>query len=278
MATVIVIANYKGGVGKTTTTANLGVALATAPLNQRVLLVDGDPQSNLSKIFGCSDPNLIGERIEDILDYDGPRPTPPKPWSERPAIGTGQREPIPGGVHLLPSTRQLADVTVRRGLEDGFAYRLRDLVVSYGELYDYILIDTPPGPQSLVATFAMLAADYVIVPLTASDLDLDGAVDFAEVLEDEILPYNDKLRLLGVQLTMVDRRQRINNNYFAAIVNELGLPKIPGEIPAQGRVNRHPRLGVPSIVAEPFGLVGAAYARMAAAVHAGVSDEAQVVG
>src|SRR4051812_28101039 len=105
MAAVIVFANHKGGCAKTTSTGNIGAALASPPVGKRVLLIDADPQANLSELFGCDDRSLPGVRLEDAL-AQGATSDPPAPWTERPNAD-GQLEPIPGGVHLLPCTEEL---------------------------------------------------------------------------------------------------------------------------------------------------------------------------
>src|SRR3954466_1623363 len=104
MAQVIVFANHKGGCAKTTSTANIGVALASRPVAKRVLLIDADPQANLSELFGCDDQPLPGVRLEDALAR--PSGEPPAPWTQRPNAD-GALEPIPGGVDLLPCAEQL---------------------------------------------------------------------------------------------------------------------------------------------------------------------------
>src|SRR4051812_1184494 len=126
MAAVIVFANDKGGCAKTTSTGNIGVAPASPPVGKRVLLIDADPQANLSELFGCDDQSLPRVRLEDALAR-GPHAAALAPWTERPGAD-GVLEPIPGGVHLLPCTEELETV-VSQGLhDDGFPLRLRELV------------------------------------------------------------------------------------------------------------------------------------------------------
>src|SRR4051812_38780500 len=107
MAQVIVLANHKGGASKTTSTANIGAALAMAPLSKRVLLIDADPQANLSTVFGC-EPEMIGLKLEDALERDS--------WDDAPPVWTSRQLPgeaplaLAGGVHILPCTEELETV------------------------------------------------------------------------------------------------------------------------------------------------------------------------
>jgi chromosome partitioning protein len=193
MAHVIAFANHKGGVGKTTGTANLGAALAQ--MGERVLLIDADPQSNLGEAFGVEDPTTPGLRLEDVLEtahWSGP----PAVWTTRPDAETGVDVPLAGGVHLLPCTSELANTAAALVMQEGAEQRLRDVVALYHEHYDWVLIDTPPGLGPL-SSMAMLAARWIIVPARPADFDIGGAVKVADLLEHEIVEFNPKVELLG---------------------------------------------------------------------------------
>src|SRR3954447_21494848 len=135
MATVIVFANQKGGVGKTTSTANIGAALAQ--LGERTLLIDADPQANLGELFGVDDPTIPGLRLEDALASEAWE-TPPEPWTTRPDPETGEPLPLAAGVHLLPCTDELADTVAELVAVEGAEQRLRQLITLYDDHYGFI--------------------------------------------------------------------------------------------------------------------------------------------
>jgi chromosome partitioning protein len=255
MAHVIALANHKGGASKTTSVANLGAACALAPLNKRVLLLDADPQANLSTIFGC-DPELIGMRLEDALE----RPSwddAPAAWRTRPVPG---HEPVElaGAVHVLPCTEELEVVVRSQAKAEGFAQRLRNLVALYDGAYDVILIDTPPGRQAL-ATLALLAARYVIAPIRPSDFDVEGAIRLTEMLEQ----HNPGIKMLGGLVTQTDRRWKIGGAARKAL-QQAQIATFEREVPFAVSVGRAPAYMAPTIVLQPDGRVGSAYRDVAA--------------
>lgn len=254
---VIVLANHKGGCAKTTTAANLAAALANPPISKRVLLIDADPQANASELYGCEDPRLPGLRLEDVLSRRRWEQLPPV-WTERPQL-EGPREPMAGGIHLLPCTQALEEVITDLHVRDpeAFIYRLRDVVALFRSEYDYIILDTPPGLQAL-SSMALLAADWVIAPIRPADVDINGAVKLVALIEQNIEALNPRLRLFGVLLTQVEKRWRLGHD-ARAVLGEVGLPKIRREIPFAVRVGEAPRYMSPTVVHEPDGRVGSAY-------------------
>jgi chromosome partitioning protein len=255
MAFVIVIANDKGGVGKTTATANLGAALAAR--GREVLLIDADPQSNLSELFGVDDPTVPGPRLEDALSARAA----PAPWTHRHKID-GETVPVAGGVHLLPCTEKLADV-VDRLVNPGDEYALHTLVDQYRDTYDYILVDTPPGAGALrTSTLALLAADWVIVPARPADLDVAAAVKLADRITSQLSAFNPRLALLGVLVSQVDRRWRLGFETTRQLKAD-GIRRLRIDIPFMVRVGSAPRHCAPTIVREPGSRVAQAFRNLA---------------
>lgn len=258
MSHVIAFANHKGGVGKTTGTANLGAALAQ--LGERVLLIDADPQSNLGEAFGVDDASHLGLRLEDILDQ-AEWTAPPPVWTTRQDPESGAALPLAGGIHMLPCTSELANTVAALAAEPGAERRLRDIVALYAPDYDWILIDTPPGLGAL-SSMAMLASRWIIVPARPADFDIGGAVKIADLLEHDIVAFNPEVELLGVLVSQVDRRWNLGHDTRSAL-KQADVARLPIEIPFAVRVGSAPRYAAPIVVLEPASRVGRAYVRLA---------------
>ncbi len=194
MGATITVANQKGGVAKTTTAVNLAAALAEA--GHRTLLVDVDPQANASVSFLGRDSAeeslfdaLTGEaRFSEII-----RPAPVERLSVAPAR-----------ISLAKLERQLL------GDMDAH-YRLRDRIQHVREQFDFVVIDTPPT-LGLLTVNALVASDYLLLPLPPSFYALEGADDLLDTLEQIRRRPNPDLTLLGVLITMVDKRTRISRD------------------------------------------------------------------
>jgi chromosome partitioning protein len=198
MATVIAVANQKGGVGKTTTTANLGAALALR--GRRVLLVDLDPQGNLTSAFGL-EKDVQQTVAESLLDRRIPLPVVSV------ANGSsGSSGDLTNAEHLsvVPAAVGLASAEAQLMNKLGRELRLRDQLLSVHEQYDYIMIDTPPSLGVLTIN-ALVAATKVIIPTEARFFSLQGLQMLEESIE-EILYLNPRLEVLGILLSKMDRR------------------------------------------------------------------------
>ena len=196
MATVIAVANQKGGVGKTTTTANLGAALALR--GRRVLLVDLDPQGNLTSAFGL-EKDVQQTVAESLLDRRVPLPvvTVANGSTGDPTNNTQHLSVVPAAVGLASAEAQLMNKLGRE-------LRLRDQLLNVHERYDYIMIDTPPSLGVLTIN-ALVAATKVIIPTEARFFSLQGLQMLEESIE-EILYLNPRLEVLGILLSKMDRR------------------------------------------------------------------------
>lgn len=189
MSTIIAISNQKGGVGKTTTTANLGAALFH--LGYKVLLVDMDPQANLTAAFGFS-----GQADVSIADALLDRKV------QLPILSFAQN--LEARLDVVPSSLTLASAEAALMNKLGRELRLRDQLSAAGGAYRYILIDTPPS-LGLLTINALVAADKVIIPTEARLFSLQGLQMLQESIE-EVLYLNPRLQILGILLSKLDRR------------------------------------------------------------------------
>ena len=189
MSVVIAIANQKGGVGKTTTTINLGVALAE--LGRRTLLVDLDPQSAMSAGLGV-DSYRLQETIYNVL--------------------VDSRVSIQGVVHhirsnldVVPSNIDLAAAEMELISVIGREYIFREVLAPICNDYDYVLVDTPPS-LGLLTVNALTAADEVIIPLQCEYLALRGMRSLLETIDKVRTKLNPRLEIRGILGTMYNSR------------------------------------------------------------------------
>ncbi|HLG71200.1 MAG TPA: ParA family protein [Chloroflexota bacterium] len=192
MAGIIAVANQKGGVGKTATTANLGTAIAR--LGYRVLIVDMDPQGNLTASFGVQD--KVDHTIADaLLDRNVRLPVV--------NVRNGQDG---GRLDLAPANATLAAAESSLSNKLGREFRLRDVLATTGDQYKLVLIDTPPS-LGLLTVNSLVAASRVIVPTEARFFSLQGLQGLEETIA-EVQYLNPTLKILGILLSKLDRRLR----------------------------------------------------------------------
>ena len=228
MATVVAIANQKGGVAKTTTVQALGVALAER--GERVLLVDLDPQACLTFSFGF-DPDRLEGSMHDVL-------------VRRAKVGDIRR-PVPGvaGLHLAPATIDLAGAEVHLLSGTSREHVLAGALEPVGPDHDLVLVDCPPSLGVLTIN-GLTAAGWVLIPLQCEALSHRGVGQLLETIDDVRTFANAALGVLGVVATMYDGRTRHAREVLHEVRSRYDLdvldPPIPksvrfAEAPARGR-------------------------------------------
>lgn len=202
---VIAIANQKGGVGKTTTTFNLGVALAHA--GKRVLLVDSDPQGDLTTYMGIHDPDNIPVTISTLME----RSIKDEDINSKEAILKHDE-----GIDLIPSNLELSSMEVSLVNAMSREFTLRNCLSDIKDKYDYVLIDCMPS-LGMITINALACADKVIIPVQSEFLAAKGMSHLMNTVLKIRKQINPNLKVGGILLTMVDGRTNLSKD----IANEL---------------------------------------------------------
>lgn len=227
MVRVIAIANQKGGVGKTTTAINLAASLAVA--EKRVLAIDLDPQGNLTSGFGQ-------QKVSGL--YDALLSATPLPVAAPTQLQY---------LKIVPSDPDLAGLEVELATSEGREFRLRAVVESVKEHYDFVLLDTPPS-LGLLAVNALTAADSVLVPIQCEYFALEGLGAFLGTLERIRAALNPKVALEGVLLTMADERTNLSQQVSAEVRSHFGNQVFSTTIPRSIRLAEAPGFGKPVLL------------------------------
>lgn len=212
-AKFLAVSNQKGGVGKTTSVMNLGAALAKS--GKKVLLIDSDPQANLTSYLGITPGQGEHEALRTLDElYLSKRVMDEAGWA---AFIT----PTSTGVDLIPSDGSLAGIEYYLFSRTDKERVLDRIVEPLRDRYDYILIDTPPS-LGLLTLNALCAADGVLVPVQPEFFGLEGIVKIRAAVEDVRARWNPKLRIVGVLPTQVALRRKLTTEVLQALRTELG--------------------------------------------------------
>jgi chromosome partitioning protein len=258
---VLAIANQKGGVGKTTTAINLGTALAA--IDERVLIIDLDPQGNASTGLG------IDHKSRKISTYDAL-------LGDVPLAQTIRETAVPH-LHIAPSTVDLSGFDLEIASASDRAYRLRNAIATLArptrdadgkvsdEGYSYALVDCPPS-LNLLTINAMAAADAILVPLQCEFFALEGLSQLLKTVEQVKNSLNPALSIHGVVLTMYDARNNLSDQVVADVRQFMGEKVYETVIPRNVRVSEAPSYGKPVLLYD-FKCVGSqAYLKLASEI------------
>jgi chromosome partitioning protein len=232
-AKIRAVANQKGGVGKTTTAINLGTSLAMA--EQRVLLVDLDPQANLTSGVGLKGQAAPAGTIYQALTTD------------REDVSQFVLTTAVQGLSLIPADRNLTGAEIDLVMLSEREHRLRTSLDRLRDQFDYILIDTPPS-LGLLTLNALVAADAVFIPLNCEYFALEGLADLVATLRRVRAAFNPSLDIAGVLMTMYDERtnlgQQVSRDIRAFFQDRVFNTVIPRNI----RLGEAPSHGIPAIL------------------------------
>lgn len=223
---IIAIANQKGGVGKTTTTINLGAALAR--LGCKILIVDLDPQGNASTGLGIATDDREYTTYELLLDDV--------------ALADVVKPTATPGLHIVPATVDLSSADVELVSNEKRSFLLHDALRQFAmdDLgFDYILIDCPPS-LNLLTVNAMVAAHSILVPLQSEFFALEGLSQLMLTIREVRQTANAALRIEGVVLTMYDIRNNLSQQVEADARDNLGQLVFQTVIPRNVRLSEAP--------------------------------------
>lgn len=224
---IIAVLNQKGGVGKTTTTINVAAYLAKA--NKTVLVVDADPQGNATSGLGI-DKTQLAATLCDVLVSGAD-------------LTNVLKETSCENVFLAPTDARLASAEIELSAKIGRERVLKDALLKAPQ-YDYILIDCPPA-LGLLTINALTAADLVIIPVQAEYYALEGLSQLLQVMQQVRASYNPDLELLGVVMTMFDKRTTLAEQVYSEVKKHFDDKLFKTVIPRNVRLAEAPSYGKP---------------------------------
>lgn len=247
MGKIIAIANQKGGVGKTTTTINLGACLAE--MGKKVLVIDSDPQGNTSSGLGVDKDNIQNTFYDILLEnttFDDVK------------IETEYFK----NLHILPSNIELSGAEIELIGKDNREYLLKNILSPIKNEYDYILIDCPPS-LNLLTLNALTVANTILVPLQCEYYALEGLSQLLHTINLVQQKLNPSLKIEGVVFTMYDARTNLSLQVVEEVKQHLGKNVYRSIIPRNVRLSEAPSHGKPINLYDPKSKGAEAYMLLA---------------
>ncbi len=247
MAKIFCIANQKGGVGKTTTAVNLAAGLAAH--QQRVLLVDLDPQGNATMGSGIDKHQLEHSIYQILIGLS--------------SVSESKIRSESGGYDVVPANRHLAGAEVELVDMDGRELRLKAALDLVGADYDFILIDCPPA-LSLLTLNGLCAANGVIVPMQCEYFALEGLSDLVNTIKQVHANLNPSLTIIGLLRVMFDPRTALQQQVSEQLIQHFGDKVFETIIPRNVRLAEAPSYGMPGVIFDKSSKGAKAYVQFGA--------------
>ena len=253
---IIAIANQKGGVGKTTTTINLGAALSE--MGKRVLLIDLDPQGNASTGLG--------------IDHDKRNATTYDLLSGEVTLAAATQKTAISNLSIVPATTDLSSADLELMDNNNRSFLMRNVLRAKPLDFDYILIDCPPSLNILTVN-AMVAADSLIVPLQSEFFALEGLSQLILTVRDVRQTANPDLRIEGIALTMYDQRNNLSLQVEDDARENMGDMVFKTVIPRNVRLSEAPSFAMPVLSYDTNSKGSMAYRALAAELVARTTNQ-----
>jgi chromosome partitioning protein len=242
VALIFVIANQKGGVGKTTTTVNAAAALAK--LGKRTLLVDLDPQGNATMGSGIDKRSLKRSVYHVLIGMC--------------EVSEAAQRSHAGGYDVLPANRDLAGAEVELVSFSERETRLKDALKVVNDQYDFVLIDCPPS-LSMLTLNGFCAAHGVIIPMQCEYFALEGLSDLVNTIKKVHANFNTNLKIIGLLRVMFDPRVTLAQQVSTQLQQHFGDKVFKTIIPRNVRLAEAPSYGQPGVVFDPVSKGSKAY-------------------
>lgn len=246
MARIIAVCNQKGGVGKTTTSVNLGAYLAAQ--GKYVLLVDLDSQANATLGLGMQVEPTAQNVYHSLVSDANPLPM--------------VRKTSIFGYDILPAAQSLAGASVELVSMEEREYRLRRALNQLRNNYDYVLIDCPPS-LGLLTINALAASDHVLIPVQCEYYALEGLGQLMRTIDLVRGGINPELSVLGVVLTMHDKRNQLSQQVVSEVTNNFPGRVFKSVVPRGISIAEAPSYGKTILEHDPAGNAAMAYRHLA---------------
>lgn len=247
---IIATFNQKGGVGKTTTAINVAAYLAKK--NQTVLLVDSDPQANTTSGLGIITSGTDLTLCDVLLNRSS-------------ALQTVRKTNIKN-LYIMPTDARLSSIEVDLAQAENREQRLRDAFNSLKGDYDYIIVDCPPA-LGLLTINALTASNTVLIPVQAEYYALEGLSQLLQVMQRVKMSFNPELELLGVLLTMYDKRTSLAEQVYSEVKKHFGDKIFNTVIPRNVRLAEAPSYSQPISEYDKWSKGARAYKKLAGEIE-----------